>query len=408
MKASAYHSPCEGRMVSNEAKNSFMRKEIFFIIIVFIVGALVGCNRPTALCSSHKLVSYRSTSTYEPVVTAPMPAALGEQPKNIILMIGDGMGLPQTSCAWVANHGNLNITACPFTGLSKTYCTNRLITDSGAGGTALASGHKTAKAHIGTDPDGKDLTSLMGYAQQAGKSTGMSVVCRLCDATPADFCCHNEDRDDYDDLIADYLNCNVDYIAGGGMYFFTHRKDKRNIFEEMGEKGYNLTTTCEELLTLQQLPILAVVADSEYVVAPDRGTLFQDQTMHGIELLSKNRKGFFMMIEGSCIDDWCHANDLERVVEETLDFDRVAGDVLRWALADGNTLVIITADHETGGLTLLGGNLEKGTVECEFANDSHSNVMVPIYAFGPASENFTGVMENNELSQKLIDLIIKK
>lgn len=391
--------------MTGEKQDPFMRKEFFFIIIVFIVGALVGCDRSTALFPSHTLVSYKCENTYAPVVNAPLPVTLGQKPKNIILMIGDGMGLTQASCAWVANRGQLNLTACPFTGLSRTYCTNYLITDSGAGGTALATGQKTAKAHIGTDPEGNDLTSLICYAQQAGKSTGISVVCRLCDATPADFCCHNEDRDNYDDIIADYLDCNVDYIAGGGMYFFTHRKDKRNIFTEMGEKGYNLATTADDLKKLQQLPIMAILADSEYVVAPLRETLFQDQTLQGINLLSKNENGFFMMIEGSCIDDWCHANNIERVVEETLDFDRTVGEVLRWALEDENTLVVITADHETAGLTLLGGNLKKGIVQCEFANDGHSNIMVPVYAFGPAAEQFTGVMENCELSKKLINLV---
>lgn len=361
--------------------------------------ALVACtpSQPTTY-------SYTAEKTYTPVVTSLTAIPAGQSPKNVILLIGDGMGLTHVSAAWVLNHGHLNLDAVPYVGLSRTYCQDTLITDSGAGGTALATGQKTKKGHVGTNGDGEPITSLMGYAQAQGMRTGVSVVCRLCDATPADFCCHTPDRDRYDDICADYLDCGVDYIAGGGLKFFTQRADGRNIFEEMAEKGYHLYQDEEELKKAAELPLFAVLADSEYVVAPYREDLFSRQTMQAIQLL-QGEHGFFLMAEGSCIDDWCHANDLARAMEETLDFDRMAGEVLRWAEQDGETLVVITADHETAGLTLLGGSIERGEIECQFANDSHSNIMVPIYAYGPGAERFTGIMENCELSQLLISLI---
>lgn len=333
----------------------------------------------------------------------PLAACQPPAPKNVILLIGDGMGVPQMATAYVANHGAMNMHRCPYVGLSCTWCSDTLITDSGAGGTALAIGRKTRKGYIGVDADGNPQPSLLAIAHQKGKQTGVSVVCRLCDATPADFCCHCTNRDDYDAILEGYLDCEVDYIAGGGMYFLTHRQDGRNIFEEMGEKGYHLASSPEELFaedSALSLPIFAVLADSEYVVAPYRENLFIRQTMQAIEMLD-NERGFVLMAEGSCIDDWCHANDLERVIAETIDFDQMVGAVLDWAERDGQTLVVITADHETGGLVLEGGNLEKGTVECTFVNDSHSNCFVPVYAFGPGAENFTGVMQNAELSRRL-------
>jgi len=362
------------------------------------------------LCACHNAESTTVFATYTqphayPTLTSLSEVAPGQTPQNVILMIGDGMGLSQVGAAWTANHGALNLFACPYVGLSRTYCNNRLITDSGAGGTALAIGMKTNKGFIGCDTLGNAQPSLLVCAREQGMRTAVSVVCRLCDATPADFCCHRDDRDDYDSINADYLDCEVDYIAGGGRYFMTHRADGRNIITQMGAKGYHVYEDADALYQATAFPVFACLADSEYVPAPMRGDLFQRQTMKAIEMMGN--QPFCMMIEGSCIDDWCHANDLERAVEETLDFDRTIGQVLRWAEQDGHTLVVITADHETAGMTLLDGDFHEGRVQCHFANDGHSNIHVPVYAYGPGAEQFTGVMENAELSLKLRNLITK-
>lgn len=374
-------------------------------LLLLMMAAMTACNK--ASIEEAAMQRYTAQHPYEPVVKELPTVDTGKTPRNIILMIGDGMGLSHVSAAWVANRGQLNLDACPYVGLSRTYCADTLITDSGAGGTALATGQKTKKAHVGTDADGQAIPSLITFAQNCGMRTGISVVCRLCDATPADFCCHTDNRDLYDTINAGYLYCKADYIAGGGMHFFTHREDGRNIFEEMGQRGYHLATTPEELYARAELPICALLADSEYVVAPDRGELFQRQTMQAVAMLSDG-SNFFLMTEGSCIDDWSHANDLERVVEETLDFDRTVGEVLRWAAQDGQTLVVVTADHETGGFNLLGGNIEKGSVEGSFANHSHADILVPIYAYGPGAERFTGIMENAELGSKIKELLMMR
>lgn len=375
------------------------RMRCLFLLALFF---LASCAKQEA--GETVLQTYTEEHPYQPVVRELPEVPAGRVPDNIILLIGDGMSLHHVGAAWVANRGCLNIDAFPYTGLSRTYCSDRLITDSGAGGTALATGRKTAYHHVGTDADGNALPSLITYAQEAGMRTGISVVCRLCDATPADFCCHSADRDLYDTINAGYLYCKADFIAGGGMHFFQNRADGRKIFDEMGEKGYHLASSPEELFAASELPVCALLADSEYVVAPDRGDLFPHQTMHAISLLSCGQP-FFLMVEGSCIDDWSHANNLERVIEETLDFDRTVGEVLRWAAQDGRTLVVVTSDHETGAFTLQGGDIREGRVEAHFANESHSGVLVPIYAYGPGAERFTGIMENAELAQKLIGMI---
>ena len=147
-----------------------------------------------------------------------------------------------------------------------------------------------------------------------------------------------------------------------------------------------------------QLPALGLLADDNLPVARERGDLFRKMVARGIEALSSaaGDKGFAMMIEGSNIDDWLHENDIEKAMEELLDFDRVLGDVLQWAAADGHTLVVVTADHATGALTLQDGDLNEGNIGVAFGNDSHNGIAVPVYAWGPGSQSFTGIRENAE------------
>jgi len=318
-------------------------------------------------------------------------------------MIGDGMGLEQVSCAWVLNHGKLNLDSFPVVGLSRTYSADNLITDSGAGGTALAAGQKTGNNHVGTDINGKPLYSMLHKAQTLGWKTGVVTTCHLADATPVDFCCHNIHRYNTAEIIADYAECGVDYIAGGGAdYFGPGREDGRIIADEMAQKGYNVVRTEEELFAAP-LPVLGLLAPDNLPVALERGDLFRHMVARGIEQLSaaSKGKGFVMMIEGSCIDDWLHGNEIGLAMEELLDFDRTIGDVLEWAAKDGHTLVVVTADHATGALTLQDGDLAEGKIGVAFGNDSHNGIAVPYYVWGPGSCAFGGILENEELGRRI-------
>ena len=375
---------------------------IIRILNLIALCAVLACCKQ----SGDDLIYYTSPSTYEIVSVTPPPA--DAEVRNIIFMIGDGMGLEQTSCAWVLNHGKLNTDNFPVVGLSRTYCANNLITDSAAGGTALAVGFKTATDHIGCDPEGNPLNSMLVKAREAGKKTGCVTVCHLADATPCDFCCHDESRYNSDALIADYAECGVDFIAGGGRWYFgPGRKDGRDIVAEMVAKGYNYATDSVQLKSAP-LPVLGLMSDDNLPVAAERGDLFRVMTARCLELLSEagGEKGFVAMIEGSCIDDWLHANRIDLAMEETLDFDRTIGDVLKWAEKDGHTLVIVTADHATGALTLQDGNIEEGRIGVEFGNEGHNGIMVPYYVWGPGSDAFGGTLENIELS-RLISSFIK-
>ena len=368
--------------------------------LVLLIAALA------AIACKHKesLQYYQTSRTYD-IVSVAEPAQDAEV-RNIIFMIGDGMGLEQVSCAWVLNHGKLNLDNFPVTGISRTYCTNELITDSGAGGTALAVGQKTAYSHVGVAADGTELPSLLVKAHELGKKTGTVVTCHFADATPCDFCCHNEERYEQEDLIADYVDCGVDYVAGGGLdWFTTKRTDGRDITVELSEAGYNVALD-EAALMGAGLPAFGILSPDNLPVAAERGDLFRRMVRRGIDLLSTDGNGFVMMIEGSCIDDWLHGNNIGLAMEELLDFDRTIGDVLEWAAADGHTLVVVTADHNTGSLTLQDGDLAEGRIGVAFGNDSHNGIAVPVYAWGPGSRAFTGIKENADWG-KLIASFVK-
>ena len=348
---------------------------------------------------------YQTANPYE-IVNVQMPPVTNDV-RNVIIMIGDGMGLEQVSCGWVVNHGKLNLDSFPYTGVSRTYCTNKLITDSGAGGTALAIGMKTAYSHVGTAPDSTDVPSVLVKAQELGKKTGVVVTCHFADATPCDFCCHNEYRYNSEDLIADYAASGVDYLAGGGLdWFTTKRTDGRDITREMVDAGYNLALTEDELMAAE-LPVLGLLAPDNLPIALERGDLYRHSVTRGLDVLSREAgdKGFVMMLEGSCIDDWLHENNIGNAMEELLDFDRTIGDVLQWAAADGHTLVVVTADHNTGAITLQDGNLEEGRIGVNFGSHSHNGIAVPVYAWGPGSDKFTGIKENSEWGQLIASFV---
>lgn len=332
----------------------------------------------------------------------------GKKVKNVILMIGDGMSLMHVYSAWTCNRGKLWLENAQYTGLSKTWAVNKLITDSGSGGTSLATGHKTIYHAVGVDPEGKPLTTLVDVAKSLGKDAGMAVTCRLWDATPCDFCCHNIDRDKEQELVGDYPESGIDYVFGGGAKFFTNRKDGRNIFNELEQKGYHVARTWDDNVNWTSSKVFCVPFDVDTPLPDERGDLLARASLKGIELMNKNKKGFFMMIEGSQLDDYGHFNQLGMLMKETLDFDQTIGKVMKWAAEDGETLVVVTADHETGGLTLVNGDKQEGRIECCFSTKDHSGAMVPVYAFGPGSENFTGIMENTDIFWKIKRLMSNK
>jgi alkaline phosphatase len=378
------------------------------VFLAFLTGAAVwaGAQTPDSLDRNRsKYATYSFSKDDQYTVETPYDIVNVQQPtgktvKNVIFLIGDGMGFEQVNVGWVANGGKLNMTECmPVLGASRTYCTDRLITDSCAGGTALAIGQKTKYGYIGIDENAQPVESNLQWAKRVkGMKTGVTVTCRINDATPADFCVHGPSRKDEEGLAAQYVDANVDFISGGGTHFWNQRSDGRNLIEEMKAKGYTWVEKLADVPAAKGDKYLGLFEEYDMSPALDRGPVLLETTKKAIELLD-NEKGFFLMIEGSQIDDYAHRRKVGQMCEELFDFDKTLGYVLEWAAKDGQTLVVVTADHCTGGLTLLKGSLEERTVKVHFSTKGHDGIMVPVFAFGPGSEQFAGIHENAEIGQ---------
>ena len=365
----------------------------FLILIVLLV--LLSC-RSSSLVESGEVTVHTMPNSNEKKTT-----------KNIILMIGDGMGLAQITAGIYDNNNFLNFEKFPVTGLMKTHSYDNLVTDSAAGGTAMACGVKTYNNAVGVDKDGIPVRSILEQAEEKEMTTGIVVTSALVNATPATFMAHQKLRAFSEPIAEEIANSGVDFLVGGGKKYFDRRNsDERNLVKEMEAKGYQI----EDFIRNRKIQDVRVNPAKKFVyfTADDdplskiagRNYLPYASKMGAEFLKSKSENGFFLMIEGSQIDLGGHATNFKYVMSELKDFDEAIKAVLDFAEADGETLVIVTADHETGGLTIKEGSKLK-KVKPNFAYGRHTGVMVPVFAYGPGSEKFTGIFDNTELYRKM-------
>jgi alkaline phosphatase len=329
-----------------------------------------------------------------------------KHPKNVIFLIGDGMGLAQLHAGSVKNIQPLAIESLKHIGLVNTSSSSHFTTDSGAGGTALASGVKTKNGMIGMTPDSVAVESILHLSERNELATGIVSSCAVTHATPASFVAHQINRSMYEAIAADFLKVDIDvFIGGGKKYFMNRTSDDRDLLKELKDKKYKVIETMPELKKVNAGKVAGLLYEDHPPAMPQRGNFLPEATDIAIKLLSKNRKGFFLMVEGSQIDWAGHDNNAIRIADEVIDFDRAVKVALDFAKEDGNTLVVITADHETGAMSLLGGNLSKGEFNASFATGGHSGILVPVYAYGPGAEEFTGFMENTAFKGKFAELL---
>lgn len=323
--------------------------------------------------------------------------------KNIILMIGDGMGLPDVYAAMTVSDKPLNIERCHIIGLQKTFSADSYITDSGAAGTALATGYKTKNGEIGMDSQGKRVKSILEISEEHNLATGLVSTSSITHATPASFIAHQSRRDSYEDIAMDFLKTDIDVFIGGGYNHFAKRADKLNLIDSLKFRGYEVDTSMNMILNSNsgKLAGFTALIHNPFRLK-GRGDMLPESAGKAIKILSKNKKGFFLMIEGSQIDWAGHENVADTLVDETLDFDKAVGVALDFAKNDGHTLVIITADHETGGVTIVDGDRETHRVMLNFSTKNHTAVMVPVYAFGPGAEKFSGIYDNTDIFKKIL------
>ncbi len=321
-------------------------------------------------------------------------------------MIGDGMGTSQVYAGYTAKKGLMNMTGMPVSGFVTTFSANDYITDSGAGGTALACGVKTNNFSIGVDTKGKPVTSILEMAGQRGLSTGLVSTSAITHATPASFIAHTCDRSKYSDIALDFLHARIDVFIGGGYNNFARRSDSLNLLDSLRARGYLVARDLRDV-DVPSTPRLAALLADEHLprMAKGRGNMLPDATAMALKILKRNKKGFFIMIEGSQIDWGGHDNDPAYMVDEVVDFDNAVGKALQFAAKNGETLVLVTADHETGGFGITGGSLVTGLVQGAFLSKDHTATMVPIFAYGPGSEKFTGVQDNTDIFKKCVELL---
>ena len=325
-------------------------------------------------------------------------------PKNIILMIGDGMGVAQVYAGLTANKGHLNLERCPSIGFHKNQASDQYVTDSAAGATAFACGQKTYNGAIGVDPERRSLPTILEIAEKHGLSTGLVATCSITHATPASFIAHQPSRSLDEAIAVDFLKTDIDVFIGGGRKFFSHRADGLNLVDSLKARKYNIAYTIDEVQSVKEGKLAAFLAEEQQAKFSDgRGDELVKSTEVALNILKQNKKGMFLMIEGSQIDWGGHANDTQYIIDEMIDFDNAIGKVLDFAMKDENTLVIITADHETGGFSINGGDMATGRVDGKFTTGGHTGVMIPVYAFGPGSEKFSGIYDNTAIFHKMLE-----
>lgn len=324
--------------------------------------------------------------------------------KNVIFLIGDGMGLAQICAADAINEG-LSLLNIKQVGLQRTQAGDSYTTDSAAAGSALATGKKHDNRHISISPEGELYPSMTFMFHQYGYKCGVLTLGNLADATPAAFYGHSTERDNSDEITDWLKKGELTLLGGSGMEIFTQRADGKDLLGELKkELKYNV---CNSIADINKSQGKVICVDERMGAAATEQTLhlLADATRESIRKLTEDNsgKGFFLMVEGAKIDYAGHANSLPGSILETLSFDLAVAEALKFADSNGETLVIVTGDHETGGMSLVDGDMDKKSITVQYMTDDHTPIMLPVFTYGPQSGKFAGVYENTEIFDKVIE-----
>ncbi|WP_343680228.1 alkaline phosphatase [Chryseobacterium arthrosphaerae] len=339
---------------------------------------------------------YKNTKEYPVYTPTYKTDGVSKKVKNVILLIPDGTSLPQYYAAFTANKGKLNVFNMKSTGLSKTNSSNAYITDSAPGSTAFATGVKTKNTFVGVDHMGKALAQIPDIIADKGLVSGLISTGDVTDATPADFYAHSDNRNSSEPILKDFAASKTKILIGGPTSGLTQenllkfKETKIDLYQDL--KSVNKITN--RTLIIDPLASQRV---------SQRGNWLADAFDLTLNDLKNNKKGFFMMVEASQTDGGGHSNNIEQLVTELLDFDHVVGKAMKFADENKETLVIVVGDHETGGLTLLDGNLKEGWIFGNFSTNDHTSIPSSVFAYGPNSKEFTGLFENTEIFNKIME-----
>lgn len=329
--------------------------------------------------------------------------------KNVILIIGDGTGLAQISTGQLATAGPdglLHLQTMPVTGMVKTHSSDNLITDSASGATAYSCGLKTYNGAIGVNPDQVACKTILEMAEERGLSTGLISTSSITHATPASFASHVPERSMEDEIAYDFLDSGVEVFLGGGYEYFAAetRADSLDLVGEFEKAGYEILRDKSELENAGSNRLLGLFA-ADGMERTETEPTSVAMVQKALPVLSQDEDGFFLMLEGSQIDWAGHGNDVDYLVNEVKDFDAAVKAALDFAQQDGETLVVLTADHETGGMTLQRQAAEGDSLEIYWTTGYHTGIPVPLMAYGPHAIEFMGWRDNTYVGQKIGELL---
>ena len=365
-----------------------------------------------------------------------------EKPKNVIYLIGDGMGFGAVTSLLLSEDEPTGFEMAPVIGLSETCSANNYVTDSAAGGTALATGTRTNNGYVGADPNGEQLTSVLRKAQTYGKKTGIVVNTTLTEATPGAFYAGVTSRYNVFDIAKQFTESGVDLAIGGGLDHFISRPDSLDLTATLIEKGYDVYLNWETVLKTDSdkfvgiLPLYdlhrreenngtaSAAEGQEVCLAAQLAAMNEDvntthlseptvylekATTKALDVLSRNNKdGFFLMIESAIIDGYGHNNDSDGMIVEMKEFAGTLNKMIEYVNQHPETLLIVTADHETGGTGVYYNGhtpANEGPIKLNFSTKGHTGTVVPIFAYGAGAKNFAGVMKNIDIPKKIDELI---
>jgi alkaline phosphatase len=382
------------------------------VVLIFIVLGGLGCQATSEVFNyrmAEPSVGQDDRAFYIPPAS---DVALVNSPdakvRNVILCIGDGMGPNHVALArhhGVGHDKKLYMELLPVRGEVMTHSANKKVTDSAAAATAMACGVKTNNGMIGVTPDETPHSSILELLQRKGFRTGLVATSQISHATPAGFASHVDSRNKQKEIAVQLLANRVDVLLGGGRKFWSDE-----LLAQAVDAGYQVIETRDEMAALKPGPVVGLFGDDGLTTFfPE--PMLSEMSEIAIKLLNSPDKGwfspkpkFFLMIEGSQIDWASHANDTDRVVRQTLLFDMAVREAIEFAQMDKKTLVIVTADHETGGLALEPNEADENAIEARWTTGDHTAANVPIYAFGPGSEKFSGTLDNTDIPKRIAEL----
>lgn len=322
--------------------------------------------------------------------------------RNVIFLIGDGMGLSQITAAAYANCG-LTLMNFNYIGLQRNNALGAFTTDSAAGGSALATGERHANRHISMTEEGEVVPSLSDWFRGKGLPVGVVTLGNAVDATPTAFYGHSVERDNADELTRCLLDAPVDLLCGSGIRQFTERGDGIDLIGELS-KNYRFVRSIDEINAAEGRVVCIDERMDEAAEESNLGLLAEATRAAIDKLQERGDKGFFLMVEGAKIDYAGHSRCLPGSVIEMLSFDLAVAEALKFADENGQTLVVVTADHETGGLVLLDGDEQSGRIMGVYTTDDHTPAMLPVFAYGPGADRFCGTYLNTEIARRIREL----